>query len=71
MATTVNRSLADCAQRVVKRDPLAELDETIAYYAGRADEASRHQVRRLRRIRAGMAHPDGTAPVTVACFTQR
>lgn len=63
MTTTVSRSLADCAQRVVKRDPLAELDESIAFYARQTDEASEWEVRRLRRIRHGMICPNGRNPI--------
>lgn len=43
------------------RDELAQLDETIAYYAQNPDEASQQEARRLRRIR------DRSSVVTVAC----
>jgi hypothetical protein len=69
MTTTVTHSLVDCAQRVVKRDPVDELNETIAYYSRYPDEASRQQVRTLRRKRDGIAK-GGKAPVTLACVTQ-
>lgn len=64
MTTTVTHSLVDCAQRVVKRDPVDELNETIAYYLRYDDEASRQQVRTLRRRRDGILYPD---PAVIPC----
>lgn len=64
MTTTVTHSLVDCAQRVVKRDPVDELNETIAYYLRYDDRASEQQVRRLRKIRDGILHPD---PAVIPC----
>lgn len=54
------------------RDPLASLDESIRHYAACDDEASSHQVRRLRTIRRGILAPHAPAIVTAACpATQR
>lgn len=51
----------------IGRGELEQLDETIAYYEQKPDEASQHEVRRLRGIRRGMLDPRGVAIVTAAC----
>lgn len=62
MATTVNRSLADCAQRVVDRSAqLSQLEETEAYYRSLVTPedpdgslACAFEARRLHRIAAAL-----------------
>lgn len=65
MATTVNRSLADCAQRVVDRDAqLAQLTETEEYYRSQVSPddpdgtlACAFEARRLHRIAVALTQP--------------
>jgi len=64
MATTVNRSLAECAQRVDDRSALlTQLEETEAYYRSQVSPedpdgtmACAFEARRLRRIRTALTH---------------
>lgn len=65
MTTTVNRSLADCAQRVVNReDEIARLEKAEAYYRKLVDpadpdgtKACAHEAHRLRQIRLALTQP--------------
>jgi hypothetical protein len=58
MATTETRPKLP---REIEQERRAELDDAINHYAHFTDEASRHEARRLRRIR------NGSAVATIAC----